>query len=93
MVTVTKTPFITALGHTIVGTRSRPLTSRGTELVNVHTEMLREVNKIFDNRPSNLGGGGLGPLGPLRTFKIFWIVNGESKQTTITTKHVLSSTT
>jgi hypothetical protein len=71
LVIVTKTPFITALGHTIVGMRCRPLTSRGTKSVNVHTEMLREVNKIFDNLPSNLGGGGLSPLGPLGPSRYF----------------------
>jgi len=33
--------------------------------VNVHEEMLREVNKFFDDQPSNRRKGGLNPLRPL----------------------------
>jgi hypothetical protein len=50
MVTVIETPFIITLVHIVVGMKSRPLTSRGTELVSVHsvhTEMPKKVNKIF----------------------------------------------
>jgi len=47
MVTITKSPFITTLAHTIVGMRSKPQTPRGTKLVTMHTKMPREANKVF----------------------------------------------
>jgi hypothetical protein len=46
MVTITKSPFITTLAHTIVGMRSKPQTPRGTKLT-MHTKMPREANKVF----------------------------------------------
>ncbi len=51
--------------------RSKPQISRGTDLVNMHTKMLREVDGIFVGQPSNSGGRGSGPLrppGPSRYF-------------------------
>jgi hypothetical protein len=68
MISVTKVPFITTLAHIVVGMKSRPHILRGTKLLSVHTNMPREVNKIFIGQPSNLRGGGsglLGSLGPL----------------------------
>jgi hypothetical protein len=35
----------------------------GIELVSVHTKMPKKMNIVFAKQPSNLGGGGLGPLG------------------------------
>jgi hypothetical protein len=42
--------------------------------VNLHEDIPREVNRVFVNQPSLLGGGGpypLGPLGPLRPPRYF----------------------
>jgi hypothetical protein len=47
MVIVIEAPFVTTPTHTIVGMKSRPQTLRGAQLVNVHTEMPREVNIVF----------------------------------------------
>jgi hypothetical protein len=47
MVIVTKVPFLTTLVHTIVNMRSKPQIPRETQLVSVHTEMPRAVDKIF----------------------------------------------
>jgi hypothetical protein len=47
MVTITKSPFITTLAHTIVGMRSKPQTPRRTKLVTMHTKMPIEANKVF----------------------------------------------
>ncbi len=66
MVTVIEPPFITTPTHIIVGMRSRPQTPRGIELVSVHTEMPKEVNRIFGSQPLDLGGGRSSPLGPPR---------------------------
>jgi hypothetical protein len=43
--------------HTIDDVRSRPQTPRGIEFVNLHEDIPKEVNKVFINQPSNLGGG------------------------------------
>jgi len=68
MVTVTQAPFITMPTRTIVGMRSKPQTLRGTDLVHMHTEMPRKVNKIFVGHPSNPTGGGSRPPRPSRYF-------------------------
>jgi hypothetical protein len=47
MVIVIEIPFVTTPTHTIVGMKSKPQTLRGTQLVNVHIEMPREVNEVF----------------------------------------------
>jgi len=47
MITITKTPFIIALFHIVVETKSRPQIPKGTKLVSVHAEMFRKVNKVF----------------------------------------------
>ncbi len=64
MVIVTKAPFTTTPTHTITSMRSIPQISRGTNLVNMHTKMLREVDGIFIGQPSYPRGRGLGPLRP-----------------------------
>jgi hypothetical protein len=66
MITVIKAPFVTAPIHTIVGMRFRPQTPRGIELVRVHEEMLRKVNKLFTSQPSNPKGGNSDPPRPPR---------------------------
>jgi len=54
--------------------RSRPYSPKEIKLVNLHTKMPKEVDKIFTRQPLYLGGGGLnpprppGPPGPLRYF-------------------------
>jgi hypothetical protein len=96
MVIVTEVPFVTAPAHTIVGMRSKPQTLWVTQLVSVHKKMPKKVNKVFARQPSYLGGGGSRPKRTTmtsRTFKLFWIADDESKQTTITTKQALSSAT
>ncbi len=65
MVIVTKAPFTTIPTHIITSMRSIPRISRGTDLVNMHTKMFREVDEIFIGQPSDPGGKGLGPLRPL----------------------------
>jgi hypothetical protein len=57
MVIVIETPFITTPTHIIVGMRFGPQTLRGTQLVNVHTQMPRKVNIVFV-KALDLGGGG-----------------------------------
>ncbi len=37
--------------------------------MSVHTKMPKRVNRIFVGQPSNLGGGGSSPLGPLRPLR------------------------
>jgi hypothetical protein len=96
MVIVTETPFVTAPTHTIVGMKFRPQTPRGTKHVNVHTKMPREVNKFFCWLTIRFKRRWIKPIKTtktFRTFRIFWIANDESKQTAITTKHVLSLAT
>jgi hypothetical protein len=43
----------------------------GIELVSVHTEMPKKMNKVFARQPSNLGSEGSGPLRPLRPLGYF----------------------
>jgi hypothetical protein len=64
MVIVTKVPFLTTLVHTIVNMRSKPQIPRETQLVSVHTEMPKEVDRIFARQPLDLGGGSSDPPGP-----------------------------
>ncbi len=47
MVIVTEIPFVTTPTHSVVGMRFRPQTLRVTQLVSVHREMPKEVNKVF----------------------------------------------
>jgi hypothetical protein len=56
MVMIIEAPFITALAYTIIDIRSRPLTPRGTYLVNMHIEMPREVDMIFAGQLSDPRG-------------------------------------
>jgi hypothetical protein len=46
MVIITEVPFVTTPTHIVVNMKSKPQTPRETQLVNVHTEMLKEVDKI-----------------------------------------------
>jgi hypothetical protein len=64
MVTVIKAPFVIALTRTIVGIKSRPQTPRGTELVNVHTKMPKDVNKVFAKQHQTQRKGGSRPPRP-----------------------------
>ncbi len=69
MVIVTETPFVTTLAHIVVNMRSKPYTPTKSQLVSVHIEVFKEVDKIFARQPLDPGGGGLdllGPLGPPR---------------------------
>ncbi len=66
MVTVIEAPFLTARTHTIVGMKFKPQTLRVTQLVSVHREMPKELNKVFARQPSYLGGRGSRPPEPLR---------------------------
>jgi hypothetical protein len=91
MVIVTKALFTTTLARTIIDMKFKPHTLKGINLVNMHIKMPKEVDNIFVGQPSNLGRG-ITITKTTTTFKIFWITNGESRQTTITTKHVLSLT-
>jgi hypothetical protein len=78
MVKVIEAPFIITPIHTIVGMRSTPQTPRGTDLVNMHTKMLRKVDMIFVGQPLNPRGGGrsrpLGPLGLQRLLRYFGLL-------------------
>jgi hypothetical protein len=47
IITTTKAPFVLAPVHNIIGIKSRPQTPRGIELVSVHEEMPKEMNKVF----------------------------------------------
>jgi hypothetical protein len=47
MVIITKTSFVIALAHIIVGMRTKPQILRETKVVNLHTKMPRKVEKIF----------------------------------------------
>jgi hypothetical protein len=67
-VIVIEIPFTIALAHTITSIRSIPQTPRGTNFVNMHTKMPREVDMIFVRQSLDLGGGGLRLLGPSRYF-------------------------
>jgi hypothetical protein len=52
MVTVIEVPFVTTPTHIVVGMRSRPQILRVTQLVSVHREMPKKVNKVFVKQPS-----------------------------------------
>ncbi len=69
MVIITKAPFVIALARTIVSMRFKPQTPRETQLVSVHIEMLREVNKIFVRQPLDPRGRGSDPTRPPRPPK------------------------
>jgi hypothetical protein len=47
MVTIIKAPLVTTPTHIVVGMKSITQTPRGIELVGVHTEMPKEVNRVF----------------------------------------------
>jgi hypothetical protein len=49
MVIVTKAPFVTTLVHIVINMKSRPQTPRETQLVSVHIEMPREVDKLYNH--------------------------------------------
>jgi hypothetical protein len=59
MVIVTQSPFVITPAHNVVGMKSKPQTLRVTQLVNVHREMPKKVNKVFTKQPSYPRGGGL----------------------------------
>ncbi len=63
---VIKAPFVITPAHIVVGMRFRPQTPRETKLVSVHTNMPKEVDRIFVGQPSYLRGGGSGPPRPSR---------------------------
>jgi hypothetical protein len=47
MIIVIEAPFVSILVHIVISIKFRPHTLRGTELVNVHEDLPREVNKVF----------------------------------------------
>jgi hypothetical protein len=61
MVIVIEAPFVTTLVHIVVSMKSRPQTPRKTQLVGVHIEMPREVDRIFVGQPLDPGKGGSKP--------------------------------
>jgi hypothetical protein len=61
MVIIIEATFVIAPTHIVVGMRSKPKTPRGTNIVSVHIEMPKEVNKVFVGQPLDVGGGGLDP--------------------------------
>jgi hypothetical protein len=71
MIIVTKAPFLSTPIRIIVGIKYKPQTPRGTKLVSLHKDILREVNIIFANHPSNLAKGDSDPLGPLEPLGYF----------------------
>ncbi len=100
MVIITEAPFVIALARTIVSMRSKLQTPRETQLVSVHIEMLREVNKIFVKQPLDPRGGGSdptrppGPPKPSRPPKpsgYFGLLMMNSSKPAIATKQALSS--
>jgi len=62
MITVTKAPFVLTLIQTIVGIKSKPQTPKGTKFM---------VDTIFANWPSDPGGKGSNPPGPLEPPRYF----------------------
>ena len=59
---------------TIVGgIKSRPHIPRRTKFVNLHEDLLREVNKVFANQPLDQGGGGLNPPRPPKYFGLLLV--------------------
>jgi len=76
LITVIEVPFVTTPIHIIVGMRLRPQTPRGPELVRMHEEMLRKVNKFLVNQPLDPKGGSSDPLrpqGPPRYFGLLMV--------------------
>ncbi len=71
MITVTKAPFVSTLVHTVVGIKSKPQTPKGTKFMILHEDMPREVDTIFANWPSDPGGRGSNPPGPLEPSRYF----------------------
>ncbi len=62
---------------TIVGgIKSRPHIPRRTKFVNLHEDLLREVNKVFANQPLDQGGGGLNPPRPPKYFGLLLVHPG-----------------
>jgi hypothetical protein len=47
MIIVIEAPFVSVLVHTVVGIKSNLQTPTGTEFVNLHEGMSKEVNKMF----------------------------------------------
>jgi hypothetical protein len=65
IIIVIKTPFVLTSIHIVVGIRSTPQIPRGIELVSVHEEMPKDINKIFVGHPLDISRCGLDlPLGP-----------------------------
>jgi hypothetical protein len=73
IIIVTEPPFVSSPIHIVDGVRSRTQTLRTTEFVNLHEDILGEVNKIFANQPLNLGGGDSDPPGPPRPPRYFGV--------------------
>jgi hypothetical protein len=63
---VTKVPLISTPIHSIDGVRFRLETQKGTKFVNLHEDILRQVNKVFANQPLDPGKGSSNPPGPPR---------------------------
>jgi len=61
MVIVIEALFTITPAHTIVGMRFKPQTPRGINLVSMHIEMPRGLDKIFAKQPLDPGGGGSRP--------------------------------
>jgi hypothetical protein len=70
MVTVIEAPFVTTPAHIVISMKSKPKIIRETQLVNVHTKMPREVNKVFVGKPLDQGGGRLDPTRPPRPLEL-----------------------
>jgi hypothetical protein len=74
VVIVTKVSFVTTLAHIVIGVKSKPQTPREIKLINVHTKMPNEVDKIFARQPLDPRGGGSDPprlLRPPRPLRYF----------------------
>jgi hypothetical protein len=50
----------------VVSIKSKPQTPKGTKNLNLHEDLLREVNKFLVNQQSDQGKNGSDPLGPPR---------------------------
>ncbi len=74
MIRVIKLSFVSVPISIVVGIKSIPQIPRGTKFVNLHKDMLWEVNIIFAGQPSNQGGGGLDPLRPLGPPRYFGLL-------------------
>ncbi len=62
---------------TIVGgIKSTPHIPRRTKFVNLHEDLLREVNKVFASQPLDQGGGGLNPPRPPKYFGLLLVHPG-----------------